>query len=97
MRGLHRALVAHVDDERQRLAAGLLDLLGRRVDRAFELGMRLSVLAAMAMLAPSRAARSAIASPMPREAPVMNSVLPLSDMLLTILAGPCVPVLEACS
>ena len=24
--------------------------------------------------------RSAIASPMPREAPVMNSVLPLSDM-----------------
>src|SRR4029079_12815852 len=34
----------------------------------------------MAMLAPSRAARSAIASPMPREAPVMNSVLPLSDI-----------------
>src|SRR5215469_3127140 len=35
-----------------------------------------AVLAAMAMLAPSRAARSAIASPMPRLAPVMNSVLP---------------------
>src|SRR5690606_14002518 len=35
-----------------------------------------AVLAAMAMLAPSRAARSAMASPMPRLAPVMNSVLP---------------------
>jgi hypothetical protein len=32
------------------------------------------------MLAPSRAARNAIASPMPREAPVMNKVLPESDM-----------------
>src|ERR1700730_10441892 len=32
------------------------------------------------MLAPSRAARNAMASPIPREAPVMNSVLPLSDM-----------------
>jgi hypothetical protein len=28
----------------------------------------------MAILAPSRAARSAIASPMPREAPLMNRV-----------------------
>src|SRR5687767_4360357 len=32
------------------------------------------------MLAPSRAARSAMASPIPRDAPVMNSVLPASDM-----------------
>lgn len=39
-----------------------------------------SVLAAIATLAPSRAARSAMASPMPRDAPVMNSVLPLSDI-----------------
>ena len=45
------------------------------------LGCGVSVLAATAMLAPSRAARKAIASPMPREAPVMNSVLPLSDMV----------------
>src|SRR5204863_6904329 len=44
------------------------------------LGCGSAVLAAMAMLAPSRAARSAIASPMPRDAPVMNSVLPLSDI-----------------
>src|SRR5262245_32058877 len=43
-------------------------------------GCGVSVLAAIAMLAPSRAARSAIASPMPREAPVTNSVFPLSDM-----------------
>src|SRR5437016_3371234 len=41
-------------------------------------GWGASVLAAIAMLAPSRAARSAIASPMPREAPVMNRVFPLS-------------------
>src|SRR5436190_7398528 len=40
-----------------------------------------AVLAAMATLAPSRAARSAIESPMPRLAPEMNSVLPLSDAM----------------
>src|SRR5262249_52614824 len=39
------------------------------------------VLAAIAMLAPSRAARSAMASPMPRLAPEMNSVLPLRDVI----------------
>ncbi|KAG0906055.1 hypothetical protein G6F31_021860 [Rhizopus arrhizus] len=33
-------------------------------------------LAAMATLAPSRAARNAMARPMPREPPVMKSVLP---------------------
>lgn len=33
-------------------------------------------LATMTMLAPSRAARLAIAKPMPREEPVMNRVLP---------------------
>ena len=42
-----------------------------------------AVLAAMTMLAPSRAARSAIARPMPREAPVMKRVLPLSVMILS--------------
>ncbi len=36
------------------------------------------VLAATITLAPSRAARSAIARPMPRDAPVTNSVLPAS-------------------
>ncbi len=39
------------------------------------------------MLAPSFAARSAMASPMPREAPVMRSVFPLSDIMLTMLDG----------
>src|SRR3954447_26532375 len=43
-------------------------------------GCGVSVLAAIAMLAPSRAARRPIASPMPRDAPVMNSVLPFNDM-----------------
>ena len=40
-RGFHRGLVAHVDGERQRLAAGLFDRGGGGVDGAFELGMRL--------------------------------------------------------
>ena len=39
------------------------------------------VMAAIATLAPSRAARSAIASPMPRLAPEMNNVLPLRDVM----------------
>ena len=38
---LHLLLEADVAHERQRLAAGRLDLLGRRVDGAFELGVRL--------------------------------------------------------
>ena len=37
----HLLLVADVADDRQRLAAGRLDLLGGRVDRALELGVRL--------------------------------------------------------
>src|SRR5579862_7710535 len=45
-----------------------------------------AVFAAMAMLAPSRAARSAIASPMPREAPVMNRVFPASVIAASLLA-----------
>ena len=45
-------------------------------------GCGAAVLAAMAILAPSRAARSAIERPMPREAPVMNKVRPLSDVIL---------------
>src|SRR5882672_2271096 len=40
-----------------------------------------AVLAAIATLAPSRAARSAIASPMPRLPPDTNSVLPLRDVM----------------
>src|SRR5471030_591529 len=40
-----------------------------------------AVLAAIATLAPSRAARNAIASPMPRLPPDTNSVLPLSDVI----------------
>src|SRR6202044_367339 len=45
-----------------------------------------AVFAAIAILAPSRAARSAIASPMPREAPVMNRVLPASDIAASLFA-----------
>src|SRR5262249_31464882 len=44
------------------------------------LGWGVSVFAAIATLAPWRAARSATASPMPREAPVMKRVLPFRDM-----------------
>jgi hypothetical protein len=42
------------------------------------LGFGESVLAAIAILAPSRAARNAIAKPMPRLAPEMKIVLPVS-------------------
>src|SRR5580700_2027817 len=45
-----------------------------------------AVFAAIAILAPSRAARSAIASPMPREAPVMNRVFPASDIAASLFA-----------
>ena len=63
-------------DAGQRLAAGGFDLFDGAVDRAGQLGCGSAVFATTAMLAPSRAARSAIALPMPRLAPVMNSVLP---------------------
>src|SRR5277367_3890793 len=46
-----------------------------------------AVFAAMTTLAPSRAARNPIASPMPREAPVMNRVFPLSDIVDSLFAG----------
>ena len=58
-------------------------------------GSGFTVLAAMAMLAPSRAARSAMARPMPRLAPVMNSVLfarlmhPLDSPTIGSIAGCC--------
>src|SRR5579872_1820294 len=45
------------------------------------------VFAAIATLAPSRAARSPMASPMPREAPVMNRVFPLSGIGASLFAG----------
>ncbi|CAM5440711.1 hypothetical protein RLIN73S_05604 [Rhodanobacter lindaniclasticus] len=44
-------------------------------------GFGTPLLAAITMFAPSRAARSAIARPMPREAPVMNKVLPASVLM----------------
>ena len=72
--------VADVADDRQRLPAGLLDLLGGGVDVPSSLGCGSAVLAISAMLAPSAAARLAIASPIPRLAPEMNMVFPESDM-----------------
>src|SRR5580693_6743748 len=53
-----------------------------------------AVLAAMATLAPSRAARRAIARPMPRLAPVTNKVLPARLMASSsgALSGRAVPI-----
>src|SRR5215218_9833321 len=48
------------------------------------LGWGSAVLAAMATLAPSAAARSAIALPMPRLPPVMNRVLPLRSAMVSL-------------
>ena len=69
--------LADVALQRQRLAAGGFDFGGGACGwcRAAS-DWRTADFAAMATLAPSRAARSAIARPMPREAPVMNRVLP---------------------
>src|SRR5712691_10959715 len=47
-----------------------------------------AVFAAIATLAPSRAARSAIASPMPRLPPDTNNVLPLRDVMGALQVGP---------
>src|SRR5690625_7016116 len=48
------------------------------------LGWGRSVLAATAILAPSAAALSAMARPMPREAPEMNRVLPCREDVMMI-------------
>ena len=37
----HDSFVAHIDHQRQRLAAGALDLIGRGIDRALQFWMRL--------------------------------------------------------
>ena len=44
-------------------------------------GFASAVFAAMTMLAPSAAARLAIARPMPRDAPVMKRVLPFRSFM----------------
>src|SRR5690554_4177096 len=52
------------------------------------LGCGSTVLAAITILAPSRAARSAIARPMPRDPPVMKTVLPFRVVIARfLLAG----------
>ena len=56
--------------------------LGGGVDRARELRMRRIGLRRDRDVGAVLAARSAIASPMPREAPVMKSVFPCSDMVV---------------
>src|ERR1700687_4826510 len=48
----------------------------------FSFGCGSAVFAAVADFAPARAARSAIASPIPRLPPDTNSVLPLSDVMV---------------
>src|SRR6478672_4164906 len=49
------------------------------------LGFGTADFAAITTFAPSRAARRAIARPMPREAPVMNRVLPRRSAMPTML------------
>ena len=51
-------------------------------------GLLSAVFAATTICAPSRAARSAIARPMPRDAPVMNKVLPRRS-IASPLSAPC--------
>jgi hypothetical protein len=78
-RGEHLVLLADVDHQRERLAAGGLDLRAAEWIVPGSFGCGSLVLAAMTMLAPSRAARRPMARPMPRLAPEMKRVLPLRD------------------
>ena len=84
-RRLHARLVADVALQRQRLAAGGLDLGGGAVDRARQLRVGLGRLGGDRRCWRRRAPRAcAIARPMPREAPVMKRVLPRRS-----IASPC--------
>ena len=85
-------LVADVADDRQRPAAGGLDLRGRREDGARRAsGSGSPVFAISATLAPSRAARSAISRPMPRLPPEMNRVLSREAHANAPIAGDVAP------
>ena len=70
-------VVADVHRHRQGSPARGFDLFGGGVDRARQFRMRLLGLGDDRDVRAVRAARSAIAFPMPRDAPVMNSVLPV--------------------
>src|ERR1700686_4567791 len=61
----------------------------------FSFGCGSAVFAARATLAPSRAARSAIASPMPRLPPDTNSVLPLIDVIRRTPVGSALRIASA--
>jgi hypothetical protein len=71
------------------MAARLLDRSRRGVMVPSSLGCGSTVFAAMTTFAPSLAARSAIANPIPREPPVMKSVLsrrPAVRMAVVVIA-----------
>ena len=74
-------LVTHVHGHRQRLAAGAPRSRPPRCESCpGSLGCGASVLPVTTTLAPSAAARSPMASPIPRLAPVMKTVRPVKDM-----------------
>jgi hypothetical protein len=86
--GAHRILVADVALQRQCTTASRFDFGRNAVDRAGKFfGLATDDFDAIAMFAPSRAARSAIARPMPREAPVMKRVLPDSVVMVVLGMG----------
>ena len=76
----HGVLVANVDVHRQRLAAGRFDLARRGVNRAGQLRIRLIALGGDRNVRAVPRCPQPIAKPMPRDAPVMKRVLPLSVM-----------------
>ena len=81
-------LLADVDLERQRLAAGRLDLLGRAVNGAGQLGMRLDGLGGDRDVgAVARGAQRDGQADAAAEPPVMNRVLPLSDVMARLPHG----------
>jgi hypothetical protein len=73
--------VADVADDRQSVPAGVLDLLGRGIDGALEFGVRLGGLGDQGDVgAVGGELLLAMARPMPRLAPEMNTVFPENDM-----------------
>jgi hypothetical protein len=81
-RRLNLFLVADIADKRLRFSAGFSISCGADAIVPGKDGCGSDVLAAMAMLAPSQAARSAMARPIPREPPLIKIVLPASVLLI---------------
>ncbi len=79
--GVHLIFEPDVDAEGERAAAGLLDLLRRGIDRAFQLGIWLGGLGDDCDVGAVSGTSQRDRQPMPRLAPVTKSVLPFRSAI----------------